>query len=74
MNRNQHRESKKTKKQRNMFQTKEDETPGKDLNEMKIDDLHDKMLKIMVLKMLTRSGEKYMNKQCMKVKSESEVT
>ena len=54
MNINQCRESRKMKKQWNMFQTKgQDKTPEPDLNEMKISGLPSKEFKIMVIKMLT---------------------
>ena len=54
MHRNQHRESRKGKKQRNIFQMKEHSiTSGKDLNETEISDLPDKAFKIMVMNMLT---------------------
>lgn len=47
------------KKHRNIFQTREqDKNLRKDLNEMKISDLPDKELKIMVIKMLTENWRK----------------
>ena len=60
MHRNKHRDLKKMKKKRNMFQKnqinknkKQDEIPGTDLNEMEISDLPDRDFKIMVTKMDT---------------------
>lgn len=60
MHRNKHRDLKKMKKKRNMFQKnqinknkKQDEIPGTDLNEMEICDLPDRDFKIMVTKMDT---------------------
>ena len=58
MHRNQHRDSRKMKKQRNMFPTKEkDKTLDKDINEMEIRDLPDKEFKITVIKMLIGLGK-----------------
>ena len=52
--RNQHREPSKVKKQRIMFQMKEqDKTSGKNLNEMEISKLPDKAFRVMVINMLT---------------------
>lgn len=49
--RNQHRESMKMKKHRNMFQRKKQEKfPETDLNEIEISDLCDREFKIMVIK------------------------
>lgn len=43
------------KKQQNMFQTKEqDKTPEIDLNEIKISELNNRTLKIMVINMLNK--------------------
>ena len=54
MHRNQHRESNKRKKQRNIFQTKEqDKTSEKDLNEKDISYFSDREFKVTVIKMLT---------------------
>ena len=56
--RNQHTESRKMKKQRNMFQMKEkDEPSGKqNINEVEISSFYDKELKLMVIKVLTDLG------------------
>ena len=55
MHRNQHRESRKKKKQRNMFQMKEQhKTPETGLNEMEITYFPDKEFKIMVLRIPTK--------------------
>ena len=46
VHRNQHRESRKMKKQRNMFQTKEqDKSPETNLNETEVSDLPDREFK-----------------------------
>ena len=45
------------KKQRTMFQMKEqDKTSGKILNEMQINNLSDKVFKVMVIKIFTEFG------------------
>ena len=55
MHRNQHIESRKMKKQKNMFQTKvQDKTPEKDLSETEVSEWPDKKLKIMFIKILTK--------------------
>lgn len=47
-------ESRKTKKQRDIFQTKgQAKTPGIDLNEMEINDVPDRECKVLVTEMLT---------------------
>ena len=54
MHRNQHRESRKMKKQSTMFQTnKKDKTPETDLKETGICDLPEKEFKITVIRMPT---------------------
>ena len=57
------RELRKMKKQKNMFQAKEqDKISEKDLNEMKLSGLPDKEYKIMALNMLTELERKWLNK------------
>ena len=59
MHKNQRRESRKMKKQRNMFHRKEqDKTSEKDFNETKISNLPDKEFKITVIKILTVFGRR----------------
>ena len=54
MCRKQHGESRKMKKQRNTFQTKEqDKSPETDLNKTEISDLYDRELKLLMIKKLT---------------------
>lgn len=62
MHRNQHRESSKMKKQRNIFQMKEqDKILGKYLNEMEVSILPDEGLKVIVILLFTKLGEVWMN-------------
>ena len=58
MHKNKHRESGKMKRQRNMFQMKEqNKTSERELNKKKISNLPDKEFKVMVIKMLTELGK-----------------
>lgn len=58
-----HSISRKIKKQRSVFQTKEqDKTPETDLHETEISDLPDREFKIIIIKVLTEVREGCMNK------------
>lgn len=52
--RNKDRESSKVKRQRNMFQVKEDKTSGKDFNATEISNISDKEFKLMVINVFTK--------------------
>ena len=58
MHRNWQSKSRRIKKQRNIFQTKEqNKRPEKDLKEMKISDLQDKELKVIYIRTFSKSEQ-----------------
>ena len=73
MYRNQHKESRKTKIQRNIFQTKEeDKTSEKNLSETEISNLPNKEFKLMMIAMFTKFGSR-MNKLSENFNKEIEI-
>ena len=57
IHRNKHREAARTRRQRNMVQTKERIKTEKELNEMEISSLSDAKFKILVIRMLKELSE-----------------